>query len=302
MDVPPRLFDRALLIERRRRADKVGAETFLLERVAADLAERLTAVQRRFELAVDLGTPGAALANALMKSGQIGRLIVCEPLAERRSGALRVAGDEEAIPFAPGTLDLVVSALALQWVNDLPGTLVQIRRALKADGLLLAALIGGDTLIELRESFAAAEEEIAGGASPRVSPFIDVRTMGSLLQRAGFALPVTDSDRIVVRYAQLSDLLNDLRRMGATNVLVERQSTMMKRAILARAADHYAERFADPDGKIRATFEVISILGWSPHESQQKPLRPGSARTRLADALGAAEQSAGDKARPPGRS
>jgi len=215
----------------------------------------------------------------------------------RRPGAC-VACDEEALPFAAASLDLVVSCLALHWVNDLPGALVQIRRALKPDGLLLAALVGGDTLFELRECLAAAEAELEGGASPRVAPFADVQALGALLQRAGFALPVADLDRHVVRYAHMLELLRDLRRMGATNVLLERRRAPLRRATLARAAARYAERFADADGRIRATFEVISISGWAPHESQQKPLRPGAARVRLADALGAAEQSAGDKANP----
>ena len=298
MNAPPRLFDRDLLLARRRRALGTGAETFLLELAAHDLAERLGVVQRRFDLAVDLGTPGDALARALAASGKIGAIVVCEPLAERRGGALRVVGDEESLPFAAGSLDLVASALALQWVNDLPGTLVQIRRALKPDGLLLAALVGGDTLFELRECLAAAEAELEGGASPRVAPFADVQALGALLQRAGFALPVADLDRHVVRYAHMLELLRDLRRMGATNVLVERRRAPLRRATLTRAGALYAERYADADGRIRATFEVISISGWAPHESQQKPLRPGSARVRLADALGVAEQSAGDKANP----
>ncbi len=302
MNIPPRLFDRALLLARRRRALHGGAETFLLERAAEDLAERLAAVNRRFELAVDLGTPGDALAEALSASGRIGALVTCEPLADLRpAGRLRVVADEEALPFGDGKLDLVVSALALQWVNDLPGTLVQIRRALKADGLLLAALVGGETLVELRECLAAAEAETAGGASPRIAPFAEVRALGALLQRAGFALPVADADRHVVRYATMLDLMRDLRRMGATNALVERSRTPLKRATLARAAALYAERFADRDGRIRATFEVISLSGWAPHQSQQQPLRPGSARTRLADALGVNERSAGEKAGPRGR-
>jgi hypothetical protein len=179
--------------------------------------------------------------------------------------------------------------LALQFVNDLPGTLIQIRRALKADGLLLAALIGGATLSELRQAFAAAEAEVEDGVSPRVAPFADVRELGALLQRAGFALPVTDSDRITVRYASPLALMHDLRRMGATNVLRERSRRPLKRATLARMMEVYAERFSDPDGRIRATIEVVWLSGWAPHASQQRPLTPGSARQRLADALGTRE-------------
>ena len=203
--------------------------------------------------------------------------------------ALRVAADEEALPFADGSLDLVVSALALQFVNDLPGTLIQIRRALKPDGLFLAALIGGDTLTELREAFAAAESEIEGGVSPRVAPFADVRELGALLQRAGFALPVVDSDRLTVRYDSVFALMRDLRRMGATNALSERRRVPLKRATLHAWRKSMRERFADADGRLRATFEIAWLSGWAPHESQQKPLKPGSAQARLADALGSRE-------------
>jgi SAM-dependent methyltransferase len=207
-----------------------------------------------------------------------------------------VIADAEALPFRDGTLDLVISLLALQFVNDLPGTLVQIRRALKPDGLFLAALFGGDTITELRQAFAAAEAEMEGGMSPRIAPFADLRDLGGLLQRAGFALPVTDVDRVVVRYETPLALMHDLRRMGATNPLVERRRTPLRRATLMRMAEIYAERFADADGRVRATFEIIWLSGWAPHESQQQPLAPGSAKVRLADALGSREISAGEKA------
>ena len=208
---------------------------------------------------------------------------------------LAVVADEEALPFRDASLDLVVSALALQFVNDLPGTLIQIRRALKPDGLFLAAMIGGDSLAELREAFAAAEAEVEGGVSPRVAPFADLRDLGALLQRAGFALPVTDVDRLTVRYASPLALMHDLRRMGAGNALTERRRTPLRRATLRRMLEIYAERFADPDGRIRATFEIVWLSGWAPHESQQQPLEPGSAKTRLADALRTQEISAGEK-------
>ena len=203
-----------------------------------------------------------------------------------------------AVPRRPfdGSLDLVVSALALQFVNDLPGTLIQIRRALKPDGLLLTALIGGDSLIELREAFAQAESEIEGGLSPRVAPFADLRELGALMQRAGFALPVVDSDRLTVRYDSPFALMRDLRAMGATNILSERRRVPLKRKTLQRMAQLYADRFADADGRLRATFEIAWLSGWAPHESQQKPLKPGSATQRLADALGTKEIPAGDKA------
>jgi SAM-dependent methyltransferase len=187
--------------------------------------------------------------------------------------------------LAPESLDLAVSALAFQFVNDLPGALAQIRRALRPDGLLLAAMIGGDTLTELRQAFAQAEAECEGGVSPRVAPFADLRDVGSLLQRAGFALPVTDVDRIVVRYDNAFALMADLRRMAATNVMIERRRTPMRRATLLRMAQIYSSRFADPDGRIRATFDVIWLSGWAPHESQPKPLRPGSAKASLEAAV-----------------
>ena len=293
----PIVFDRQLLRLRRARARAVGPATFLLDRVVAELSERLDPVMRTFNIAVDLGTPTDAVRRALAVSGKVGTLIAAEPDATQLSDAfLRVAADEEALPFADGSLDLVVSALALQFVNDLPGTLIQIRRALKPDGLLLTALIGGDSLIELREAFAQAESEIEGGLSPRVAPFADLRELGALMQRAGFALPVVDSDRLTVRYDSPFALMRDLRAMGATNILSERRRVPLKRKTLQRMAQIYAERFADPDGRMRATFEIAWLSGWVPHESQQKPLKPGSATQRLADALGTKEIPAGDKA------
>src|SRR5262245_12614565 len=286
------VFDRHLLRRRRARAAALGPSTFLIERVATDLADRLATVLRRFDCAVDLGTPTDAARRGLAASGKVGSVITAAALAARcfpRPRPLAVAADEEALPFRDGSLDLVVSVLALQFVNDLPGTLIQIRRALKADGLLLAALIGGDTLSELRQAFAAAEAEVEDGVSPRVAPFADVRELGALMQRAGFALPVTDSDRITVRYASPLALMHDLRRMGATNALRERSRRPLKRAMLARMMETYAERCSDPDGRIRATMEVVWLSGWAPHASQQRSLAPGSARQRLADALGTRE-------------
>ncbi len=297
------IFDRRLLRERLARAVARGPATFLVERVAADFAGRLATVLRRFEWALDLGTPTGELRRALAESGKVGTIVAANAVAgiEGAEAAADVAtfqvrADEEALPFADASLDLVVSALALQFVNDLPGTLVQIRRALKPDGLLLAALLGGDTLVELRQAFAAAESEIEGGMSPRVAPFADLRDMGALLQRADFALPVTDVDRLTVRYASVGALMHDLRRMGATNPLAARRRGTLRRATLARMTDIYRQRFADPDGRIRATFDIVWLSGWAPHASQQQPLRPGSARTRLADALGVNEISAGEKA------
>ena len=295
----PIIFDRVLLRARRRRATALGAATFLVDRVAEDFADRLATVLRRFAYALDLGTPTDAVRRALAASGKVDNIIAVDVLADPASvgAGLAVAADEEALPFRDGSIDLVISAFALQHVNDLPGTLIQVRRVLMPDGLFLAALAGGDTLAELREAFAAAETEIEGGVSPRVAPFADLRDLGALLQRAGFALPVTDVDRLTVRYATPFALMQELRRMGATNTLIERRRRPLRRATLARMAQIYRERFSDPDGRIRATFEIVWLSGWAPHESQQQPLRPGSAQRRLADALGTEEIPAGEKAK-----
>jgi SAM-dependent methyltransferase len=296
MSAGPLIFDRKLLRRRRSRASALGPARFLLERAALDLADRVAAVLRHFPLALDLGTPGDEVRAALAGLDSIGAIIAVNAIGEGLRAARFVAADEEALPFADGTFDLVVSALALQFVNDLPGTLVQIKRALRPDGLFLAALLGGETLTELRQSFAAAESEIEGGLSPRVAPFADLRDLGALLQRAGFALPVADSDRVIVRYESAFALMHDLRRMGAANPLIDRRRTPLKRATLMRMAEIYARRFADADGRVRATFELMWLSGWAPHPSQQRPLRPGSAQARLAQALGTHERSAGEKA------
>ncbi|MBR1236795.1 methyltransferase domain-containing protein [Bradyrhizobium sp. AUGA SZCCT0182] len=267
----PILFDRALLRARQDRARRLGPATFLLDRVTEDMEERLAAVMRDFSDVAEIWTPVELLRK---------------PVANRFKSITRVEPDEtETLRLAPESLDLAVSALAFQFVNDLPGVLAQIRRALRPDGLLLAAMIGGDTLTELRQSFAAAEAECEGGVSPRVAPFADLRDVGALLQRAGFALPVTDVDRVVVRYDSALALMADLRRMGATNILVERRRGPTRRATLLRMAQIYGERFADSDGRIRATFDVIWLSGWAPHESQPKPLRPGSAKASLEAAV-----------------
>jgi len=282
MSGPMEIFDPKALAARRRRALNLGPETFLMDRVAEDLADRLGAVKRYFEVAADVGTPSDGVRRALASSEMVGKLFAFGP-AERAD--IDAVIDPETVPFAPASLDLIVSALALQTVNDLPGVLTQLRRALRPDGLLLASLFGSGTLQELRESFAIAESDTLGGISPRVAPFADLRDIGGLLQRAGLALPVTDVDRVVVRYGDPLALLYDLRRMGAANPLSARRRAPLLRKTLARAFEVYAERFSDPDGRLRATFEIAWISGWAPHDSQQKPLRPGSAKVRLADAL-----------------
>jgi SAM-dependent methyltransferase len=269
----PILFDRILLRVRQDRARRGEPATFLLDRVAEDIEERLHAVLREFADAADIWTAGE---------------IFRKPLRDRFKSVTQISLDEtgqEVLPLQPESLDLAVSALAFQFVNDLPGVLAQIRRALRPDGLLLAAMLGGDTLTELRQCFAAAEAECEGGVSPRVVPFADLRDVGALLQRAGFALPVTDVDRVVARYDSAFALMQDLRRMGATNILAERRRTPTRRATMLRMAQIYAERFADSDGRIRATFDVIWLSGWAPHPNQQKPLQPGSAKASLAEAV-----------------
>jgi SAM-dependent methyltransferase len=267
----PLLFDRALLRTRQDRARRGEPATFLLDRVAEDMEERLAAVTREFSDAADIWTPAELLRK---------------PLADRFKSIRRIELDDtETLPLAPESIDLAISALAFQFVNDLPGVLAQIRRALRPDGLLLAAMIGGDTLTELRQAFAQAEAECEGGVSPRVAPFADLRDVGALLQRAGFALPVTDVDSLVVRYDNAFALMADLRRMGATNIMIERRHTPTRRATMLRMAQIYRERFSDPDGRIRATFDIIWLSGWAPHESQPKPLRPGSAKASLEAAV-----------------
>jgi len=296
MSVQP-IFDRRLLVQRRNRAaDRIAAHDFLLARVADDLVERLSAVNRRFPTAVNLGAyhgligrrlrqlPGIDLVTDVEAAGRL--LDLCD--------GPRLQADEEALPFAEQSVDLIVSGLALHLVNDLPGALIQIRRALRPDGLLLAALLGGASLTELRAAFLIAEEELEGGASPRVAPFADVRDLGGLLQRAGLALPVADSDTVTVTYRDPLALMLDLRAMGATNALAERSRRPLRRATLARAVEVYRERFGLPDGRVPATFEIVTLTGWAPDPSQPKPLRPGSATTRLADVLGKGEGMGSD--------
>lgn len=267
---------------------------FLLRRAGEDMAERLTGIQRRFSRVLLAGPHAGVLAGLLAPAWDADAFTVTmEPRKDllELSGAQRpaVIADEEALPFRDGAFDLVVSALSLQLVNDLPGALIQLRRALRPDGLFLASVLGGATLAELREAFTEAEAEMEGGASPRVAPMADIRDFGGLLQRAGFALPVADADMVTVTYATPLALMQDLRAMGATNMLVARRRAPLRRATLLRAAELYAERFPAGGGRVRASFEIIHLSGWAPHESQQKPLKPGSAAARLADALGVAE-------------
>lgn len=301
MTASPLLFDRALHKARLDRAapDYVSAD-FLKRRAAEDVVMRLETILRRFPVAVDLGSRNGAFSRALAASDaaeKIDVLLETDLSGRMLAGrdGLRAVADEERLPFGDASLDLAVSTLALHWTNDLVGALIQIRRALRPDGLFIGALFGGATLTELRQALLQAEDEISGGAAPRVSPFADAIDAAGLLQRAGFALPVADVDRVKVRYGHPIELLRDLRKMGETSVLLDRSRKPLSRRVLLRALDLYVERFAEADGRVPATFEIVAVTGWGPHESQQKPLRPGSAKMRLADALGVVEQSAGEK-------
>ncbi|MEI5682467.1 MULTISPECIES: methyltransferase domain-containing protein [unclassified Mesorhizobium] len=282
------IFDTSLMIERKRRALAKGVTgaDFLMARVADDLAERLAAVERRFEKAITVFCVTPAAKNAVLASGKAETVLRVEADNAFLGGDAGVIAEPETLPLEPESVDLAVSLLALQEVNDIPGMLIQIRRALRPDGLFLGAMAGSDTLTELRESLLAAETEILGGVSPRVIPFTDVRDAGALLQRSGFALPVTDVETVTVRYDHMFALIADLRAMGAANALIARSRRPATRELFRRAAEIYAERFSDPDGRIRATFSFIWLSGWAPDASQQKPLKPGSAQVSLAKILG----------------
>ncbi|MEM1140698.1 MAG: methyltransferase domain-containing protein [Pseudomonadota bacterium] len=304
------LFDRRLQAKRlARAAGSLEATGFLLDRAALDVCQRFAGIDRRFPKVADIGSRTAAFASAAEREGvrslrgmeDIVRIapVGLEGAPSHPSlGRADAIASEEMLPLKDGAFDAAVSLLAMHAVNDLPGTLVQIRRALKPDGLFIGVLFGGETLTELGEALAEAELEIRGGLAPRVMPFTEIRDLGGLLQRAGFALPVTDSDRVVVRYDSPLHLLRDLRGMGETNSLMDQDKRGLSRKLLARFLEIYHQRFADPDGRVRATFELLTMTGWVPHESQQKPLRPGSAAARLADALGTDEKSTAPKRGP----
>ena len=302
------VFDRrAVRDHRNRAARRLGAHDFLFREAARRLAERLDDVNRNFPLALELGAHGGILAGELASRGGIDTLVRCDLSPQMLRAALgkksayrgpAVASDEEYLPFAPRTFDLIVSCLSLHWVNDLPGALIQARRCLKPDGLFLAAIFGSDTLVELRRSLLEAEIAESGGAGPRVSPFTDVREAGTLLLRAGFALPVVDADALTVSYRSALDLMRDLRGMGEANAVAERRRSFTRRSTILRAAAIYADHHADSSHRIPATFQILTLTGWAPDVAQQKPLAPGSAVHRLAAALNAEEIPLGQKAAP----
>ena len=304
-EMRPDLFESPALAQRRDRAMRrgfAGGADFLWREVAAELSARLGEVLRPFPRAAVIGTGAGAIATALRGRAGAERLVQVDPsplmaqaAAETVPEAETRADPCEILPLPPGGFDLAISILLLHWANDPVGHLIQLRHALKPDGLMLAALFGGETLYELRTALAEAEAEITGGLSPRIAPMGEIRALGSLLQRAGLALPVADSMRLTADYASALHLMRDLRAMGETNILAARLRRPTRRQVLLRAAEIYTENHARPDGRVTATFEIVFLTGWAPGPDQPMPLRPGSAKVRLADALGTAERSAGEK-------
>jgi SAM-dependent methyltransferase len=294
------LFDRRAWRQHRDRAAGNRGVDFLHRAAAERLVDRLAAVDRRFPTVLDLGAHRGALSQALAARPGTERVVAADPSLALlgRCGGLRIAADPELVPFKDDSFDLAASVLALHWVSDLPGALVQLRRALRPDGLFLAAMLGGDTLVELRTVLIEAELAELGGAGPHLSPVAGLADAAALLQRAGFAMPVADAETIAVSYPDMFALMHDLRRMGETNALSARPRAPFTRRTLARAAALYGERFGLAEGRIRATFEFLWLTGWAPDPRQPQPLQPGSARHRLADALGTVERSAGDGAAP----
>jgi NADH dehydrogenase [ubiquinone] 1 alpha subcomplex assembly factor 5 len=296
MPQKPEIFDRNLLHERRRRLvprlDAMALPDFLLVHAADDVADRLALIKRQFSRALCIGSYHGVMADRL-RAGGIAQVVETDAVDAVLNLGGRVGldglimADEEALPFEAATFDLALAVLSLQYVNDLPGVLAGIQRLLKPDGLFIGVVLGGATLTELRQAMLAAEAEVTGGASPRVIPMVDVRDAGGLLQRANFALPVTDAETLTVTYASALELMRELKLMGASNVLHERSRVPVTRGLLLRTTEIYAERFpaADGDGRIAATFELVTLTGWSPDPSQQQPLKPGTAQMSLAEAL-----------------
>jgi len=291
----PILFDQHLIRQHRQRAARAYADfAFLKDEAALRLADRLELMRRNFDLCLDLGAHDGRLARHVAGLGKIGHMIQADPAigfgaSARQHGSFAVHALDD-LPYKPASFDAVFSCLCLHWVDDLPGLMTRARGLLKPDGLLLASLLGGNSLTELRQALAAAEQELTGGLSPRCAPMADIRDIGGLLGRAGFALPVADSDRLTVHYPHMFKLMADLRGMGEQNALVARLKKPTRRAVFMRAAEIYQQRFGLADGQIPASFEIVTVTGWVPHASQQKPLRPGSAAHRLASALDSTEK------------
>ena len=286
------IFDRKKIrVQRNRALKKITDHNFLVQWASDQLLSRLSIIKKEFPVCLQVGTR-ASLDSSKIKG--LKHLVTVDNTMTGNS----VIADEELLPFAPKSFDLILSALNLHTTNDLPGTLLQLKQSLKPDGLFLSAILGGETLHELRSIFTQAEMDISGGISPRVAPFADMPQMGALMQRAGFNLPVVDSEIVTVTYDNLFKLILDLRLMGEGNALTQRSKSFNNRELLMRAAELYKKQYSEADGKIVATFEIIFLIGWAPHESQQKPLRPGSAKTRLSEALGTQEVSTKEKATP----
>lgn len=295
------VFDRKLVRNHRDRAAKTWEDfNFLHKEVAERLCDRLDDVVRDFPLALDIGCHGGDMAETLRGRGNIETLIQCD-LSEgmitraNQQNALSIVADEEVLPFGPNQFDLITSNLSLHWVNDLPGALLQINRSLKPDGLFIATMFGTETLGELRQSLQAAEMEVDGGISPRISPFADVRDVGMLLQRAGFNLPVVDTDLITVSYENPLKLLKDLKGMGENNKVLERRKVFTKRDLIFKAMQKYIEEFKGDDERVPASFQVMFLTAWKPDPSQQKPLQPGSATHKMSDAFGVPEHVLSEK-------
>ena len=288
------IFERDLIAKRRMRAKtNFPKHDFLFRWSKEQLSERLLDVTRNFPDVLQLGSRGSFVRREQLKLGE--NIITCD-LCPVPVGDVTLPDDytyvqssEEFLPIAPQSMDLVVSNLNLHSVNDLPGALLQIRKALKDDGLFLASMLGGETLYELREAMAVTEMDMFGSPTPRVFPFADKPQMGGLLTRCGFALPVIDSDIITVTYDNIFKLMEDVRGMGESNSIVKRSKQTPGKEFFMRLAEYYQDRYSDEDGRIKASFEVIFLLGWAPDESQQKPLAPGSAKNSLAEALGTTE-------------
>lgn len=278
------MFDPKRHLQSLARAKKSASEgdDFLMTRTVEDMLERLSAINRTFDNAIALFGRTDSLANAMRANAQIKNTLRIEEAVHEGTADHVVIGDD--LKLKPNSADLVLAPFGLHWANDLPGMLIQLHQAIKPDGLLMAVLPGPDTLQELRNSLLTAESEVSGGAAMRVDPLTDIRDAGGLLQRAGYALPVVDRDDVTVRYDSPLNLIGDLRKMGANGQLNDR-SPALNRDTIAKLLSIYSDRYADPDGRVRATFSLISMSGWVPHESQQKPLKPGSAKVRIADAL-----------------
>ena len=291
----PILFDQHLIRQHRQRAAPRYADfAFLKDAAVARLADRLELIRRDFDLCLDVGAHDGRLARQFAGLGKIGRMVHADPaetfaIATKQHGPSVVHALSE-LPYKPESFDAVFSCLSLHWVNDLPGLMMQARQLLKPDGLLLVSLLGGNSLIELKQALAEAEQHITGGFSPRCAPMADVRDIGGLMSRAGLALPVADSDRLTVTYPHMFKLMEDLRGMGEQNALLARQRRPTRRQVFMRAAEIYQQRFGQADGQIPVSFEIVTVTGWAPHGSQQTPLRPGTAAHRLATFLETNEQ------------